>query len=154
MGKYNFSAQRFMEIEKRLAELEKANEELRAENASLRKPKKPSHKDRGVMNNIKNTAQARVLFDVEAKNGKVIISKNKFKENLSVFYQNIGRVLDPSVRKRNNNAKSAEALSYTPLTEITDEEFDIYMSVIDQCIEAIAYGKTQLSNLRNGKAVG
>lgn len=56
MGKYNFSAQRFMEIEKRLAELEKANEELRAENASLRKPKKPSHKDRGVMNNWQNSA--------------------------------------------------------------------------------------------------
>lgn len=64
MGKYNFSAQKWAEIEQRLEALEQANNELRKENAMLRSQAKTSTPDRVLSRDIGNYDKAVALFAV------------------------------------------------------------------------------------------
>lgn len=139
MGKYNFSAMKFEELEKRLEALEKSNAELRKENAVLRK-REYFAKQRIISDDISNYDKAKELFGIKAENGKIVPSEDRTKSNFGVFYQNVFRALNPAVR----DYKGIQSLVYTPITSLTDEEYNIHTETLEAVIDIIYYAKAKL----------
>jgi hypothetical protein len=151
MGKYNFRTQEIAEIMSRLEALEKANNELRKENAELRKYKQLTP-GRTLTCDIKNIDKAKDLLSYSAQEGELIRDERAFKSNFQVFYQNVFRALNPCVRKYNNERKS-EGIRCTPINELTDEEYKIYLDTLEAVIDTIYYAKTKMKGMNdNGNA--
>jgi len=145
MGKYNFRTQEIAEIMSRLEALEKANNELRKENAELRKYKQLTP-GRILTCDIKNIDAARELLSYAAKNGELVKDEKAFQGNFGVFYQNIFRVLKPCVRIYKGEGKS-QNIRYTPINELTDEEYKIYLETLEAVIDTIYYAKTKMKGM-------
>lgn len=137
MGKYNFESRKIEEILKRLDELEKANNDLRKENARL---KAVSPVKREVTRAIKNHDKAHELFAISEHNGKIIHDEKGFRGNFGTFYQNVFRAINPKVRK----SGSRSGLMYTPVEELTDEEYEIYIQALEEVIDLVYYAKKKL----------
>lgn len=139
MGKYNFSAMKFEELEKRLEALERSNEELKRENAVLRAAHN-FNQQRIISNDIKNYDKALELFGIAPKGGKIIPTPDAFKQNFQVFYQNIFRALNPTIRSNNGR----ENLIYTPVSALTEEEYQVYTETLEAVIDIVYYAKGKL----------
>ena len=130
------------EILSRLDKLEKDNAELRRENAELRKNNLKHN--RILIDDICNPSKARDLFNlVPDNNGNIIQSADNFKSNFGVFYQNIFRALNPSVRRYNGR----RTLTYTPINELTDNEYDIHIKVLEDVLEVVHHYKKKLKEV-------
>ena len=151
MGKYNGNTLKLDDILSRLEALEKANNELRKENAEFRKEndelRHKSMKHRVLIDDIDNTVKARELFSYVASNGRIVKDVDGFKNNFGVFYQNIFRALNPSVRYY----KKGETLIYTPVSELSDEAYKIHLETLEDIIDTIYDNKKKLEVLNNAK---
>lgn len=145
MGKYNFSAMKFEELEKRLEALEKSNAELREENAKLRKCEYFA-KPRVISESISNYDKAKELFGIKAEGGKIVPCEDRTRINFGVFYQNIFRALYPAVRDYNGK----QSIVYTPITSLTDEEYKVHTEALEAVIDIIYYAKGKLEGESNG----
>lgn len=154
MGKYNFSAQKWAEFEKRLESLEKANNDLRKENAELRKAAAPPKKRRIFTDDMKNGESARKLFGFKPTvDGRVVRCPDEFHSNFNTFYQNLFRAMDPCAMVKTNGGKPV--LRYKPIMDLPESEYDVYVEVLDEVICTLSYGKAKLEKLREDKkAVG
>ena len=133
MGKYNFSAQKWAEIEQRLEALEQANNELRKENAMLRSQAKEKPLDRLLSRDIGNYDKAVALFAVPD-------DKNTG-NNFATFYRNIFRALNPKV----STFKDGETrVTYIGTNAVTDAEYRIYCETLEAVIDTIYYAKTKM----------
>lgn len=151
MGKYNFRTQEIAEIMSRLEALEKANNELRKENAELRKYKQLTP-GRILTCDIKNIDKAKELLSYSAQEGELIRDERAFKANFQVFYQNVFRVLNPCVRKYSDKRHN-QGIRCTPINELTDEEYKIYLDTLEAVIDTIYYAKTKMKGMSdNGDA--
>lgn len=148
MGKYNFTTQRIDEILQRLEALENANNELRKENAELRKHKQLTP-GRILTCDIKNIDTAKELLSYSAKDGELIKDEKAFKANFGVFYQNIFRALNPTVREYSSGLSS---IIYTPINMLTDEEYKIYLETLEAVIDTIYYAKTKMKGMNDDGA--
>lgn len=137
MGKYNFENKKIEEILKRLDVLEKANNELRKENAAL---KAGTPNKREVAKAIENRDKAHELFAISEHNGEIIPDDKGFRGNFGTFYQNIFRALNPKVRKSGNRS----GLMYTPVEELSESDYKIYIETLEECIDIIYYAKSKL----------
>ena len=150
MGKYNFSAQKWAEFEKRLESLEKANNDLRKENAELRKAAAPPRKKRILMSDMKNGESAKRLFCFKATaDERVIKCPDEFNNNFNTFYQNLFRAMDPCAGTRIKGHNPA--LRYKPIMDLPEAEYDVYVEVLDEVVCTLSYGKAKLEKLREGK---
>ena len=137
MGKENFRS--YEEVCKRLAALENQVADLKKENQMLRSRSNLGH-ERTVLVDICNTEKAKKLFAVAPKNGELVHDENAVKGNFSVFYQNIFRALQPSVREYKGNY----SLKMQNISGLTEDEYKIYLETLDACIETIYYAKQKL----------
>lgn len=137
MGKYNFESKKLEEILKRLEALEEANNKLRKENAAL---KAGTPNKREVAKAIENRDKAHELFAISEHNGEIIPDDKGFRGNFGTFYQNIFRALNPKVRKSGNRS----GLIYTPVEELSESDYKIYIETLEECIDIIYYAKSKL----------
>ena len=151
MGKYNGNTLKLDDILSRLEALEKANNELRKENAEFKKEndelRHKSMKHRVLIDDINNSDKARELFSYAASNGKVVKDVDGFKNNFGVFYQNIFRALNPSIRYY----KKGETLIYTPISELSEEAYSIHLEALEDIIDIIYDNKKELEILNKAK---
>jgi len=146
MGKYNFSTQKIAELEKRIAEMEARNHELEKmiseSGLGLLHNKK---KRRIITKDIEKLEYAKKLFCVKIENDNRD-SSEIFKSNFQVFYQNIFRALDPDTRKDNR-----PGLTYKPVNELTDKEYEVYINCLDACLEIVSYSQDKLRKIKEEK---
>ena len=131
------------DILSRLDALESENERLRKENALLNNKVVPT-KTRMLTKDISNYEDAKKLFGLTAKNGKILKSEEDLHNNFCVFYQNIFRALNPQVRVYNGK----ETLTYTPISNLTNEEYKIYCTVLEDVVAIIHSYQKQLKELK------
>jgi hypothetical protein len=134
------------EILDRLEKLEKENEKLRKENNVLSN-KASNSKTRMLTKDISNYEDAKKLFGITVRNGKIMRDDNDLHNNFSVFYQNIFRALNPKVRVYNGK----ETLTYTPISTLTDAEYKIYCTVLEDTIAIINSYQKELKELTSLK---
>ncbi len=133
MGKYNFTAQKWAEIEQRLEALEQANNELRKENAMLRSQAKDKSLDRLLSRDIGNYDKAVALFAVP--------DDKTTGNNFATFYRNIFRALNPKV----STFKDGETrVTYIGTHDVTDAEYRIYCETLEAVIDTIYYAKKKM----------
>ena len=146
MGKYNFNTQKIADLEKRIAEMEARNHELEKmiseSGLGLLQNKK---KRRIITKDIEKTFDAKKLFCVKLKNDNRD-TEAIYKSNFQVFYQNIFRALDPVERKDNR-----PGLTYKPVNELTDKEYEVYISCLDACLEIVSYSQDKLKKIKEEK---
>ena len=146
MGKYNFSAMKFEELERRLEALEKANNELRKENARL---KKNGFSARSLFKDISNSDKATQLFSIDIDKGNVIKSEKALDSRFKVFYQNIFRILSPCCYT--DPKTGAERLQYTFFEQLSDEEYKIHVETLEAIIDLIYYAQIKLNKIKEDK---
>lgn len=146
MGKYNFSAMKFEELERRLEALEKANNELRKENARL---KKDGYRKRSLFKDISNADKATQLFSVDVEKGQVIKSTEAFDKRFKVFYQNVFRILNPCCYT--DTRTGAERLQYTFFETLSDEEYKIHVETLEAIIDLIYYAQLKLREVKTNE---
>lgn len=143
MGKYNFSTQKIADLEKRIAEMERRNHELERKlsecSVGLVINKK---KRRLITQDINNKFEAKRLFCVKFKNDNRDPA-DIFKSNFHTFYQNIFRALDPVERKDDKRS----GVVCKAVNELSEEEYKIYIDVLDSCIKTIDNGRTMLEEI-------
>lgn len=142
-GRFDFSAMGFEELVKRLDALEAANEELRKENRKLREslPDK-----RLLLKDMVNGNKAIDLFSVDITNDGQLYKTTDMdtaKKNFVTFYQNVFRALNPEVRP-SKTGKNGYALTYKGFTDISDEDYKVYIDTIDACVDIIYYAKQKI----------
>lgn len=138
MEKYNFTAQKWAEIEQRLEALEQANNELRKENAALRSQAKEKSLDRVLSRDIGNYDKAIALFAVP--------DDTNTGNNFATFYRNIFRALNPKV----SAFKDGETrVTYTGTHEVTDAEYRIYCDTLEAVIDTIYYAQMKMKGDAN-----
>lgn len=149
MGKYNFSAMKFEEIERRLEALEQSNERLKSENAALRAANN-FNQARIISSDIKNYDMAQELFGIAPQNGEITCCPQAVKKNFQTFYQNIFRAVRPTIRSYNGG----ETLVYTPISTLSESEYQIYVETLEAVIDIVYYAKNKMQNAKGEKNNG
>lgn len=145
MGKYNFSAAKFAEIEKRLADLEMQNAKLLAENKSLNSMIVKKKPERNLYREIKDSSRITSLFGFSADDGilKPTDDQAKIYNNFQTFYTNILRALKPFVREK-VIGQAGYRITGTPINEFSDKEWEIVVETMDAIIDTIYYAKFKM----------
>lgn len=145
MGKYNFSATRFAEIEKKLAELEAKCSKLEAENAELKK-RETAPTERSLLLEISNYDKVKELFGLDASSGELEVteSRTKIGANFQTFYINVIRALKPCVRKSESKTSKYRIVG-TPQAEIGDTEWKIVVETVEAVVDTIYYAKKKMT---------
>lgn len=120
MGKYNFSAQKWAEIEQRLEALEQANNELRKENAMLRSQVTASTPDRLLSRDIGNYDKAVALFavpdDKSTGNNFATFYRNIFRAEYRIYCETLEAVIDTIYYAKMKMKGDADHANGTDLT--------------------------------------
>lgn len=145
MGKYNFSAAKFAEIEKRLADLEMQNAKLLEENRILNS-KTEKQPERNLYREIKDSSKISSLFGFSADDGILKPTENNAKiySNFQTFYTNVLRALKPFVRKK-ATGKAGYRIIGTPMNEFSDEEWKIAVETVEAVVDTIYYAKQKMT---------
>lgn len=145
MGKYNFSAAKFAEIEKRLADLEMQNAKLLAENRSLNSMIAKKNPERNLYREVKDSSKISSLFGFSADGGilKPTGDQAKTHNNFQTFYTNILRALKPFVREK-ITGQAGYRIVGTPINELSDKEWEIVVETMDAIIDTIFYAKVKM----------
>ena len=138
MGKYNFTSEKFASIERRLTELEQENAKLKE---MLEETKKTDIKPvRNVANDINNFDKAKELFSIWVKDNKIVKDETYLKNNFQTFYQNLFRAIFPHPCDDNKRQK----IRYTPVNELSDEEYNIYIETLEAVIDVVYYANKKI----------
>lgn len=145
MGKYNFSAAKFAEIEKRLADLEMQNAKLLAENRLLNSTIVKKNPERNLYREVKDSSKISSLFGFSADGGflKPTDDQAKTYNNFQTFYTNILRALKPFVREK-ITGQAGYRIVGTPINELNDKEWEIVVETMDAIIDTIFYAKVKM----------
>lgn len=144
---------------KRLKFLEELNDNLTRDNERLEVEKMQLAKQVSVLSedgtefrkprvlskDISNYDKAEELFSLKAVNDTIISDANSMHNNFGVFYQNIFRALNPTTRCYNGK----QSLIYTPINQLSDEEYNIYCTVLEDVIEVIYNYKKQIKAINH-----
>ncbi len=150
MGKYNFSAMKFDEIEKRIAGLEARSAKLEAENRRLREEnetlREKSCQVRNLTHGIEDYNKLKVLFGLDIVDGVLMPtdSRTKINANFQTFYVNVLRALKPYVRKNTSKGERYRIVS-TPLKDFSDEEWKITVEMVNAIVDTIYYAKIKMT---------
>lgn len=150
MGKYNFSAMKFDEIEKRIAGLEARSARLEAENRRLREEnetlKEKSCQTRDLTHEIEDYSKLQALFGLDIVDGvlKPTDSRTKINANFQTFYVNVLRALKPYVRKNTSKGERYRIVS-TPLKDLSDVEWKIAAEMVNAIVDTIYYAKIKMT---------
>ena len=139
MGKYNFSAAKFAELEQRL-------EALKKENAVLRAKYGKKEKRRSLLRDLSNADKARAIFRIEAQGGEIVYSEDAEAHNFLTFYQNNLRWIAPLAYKNPTSGK--ERVVYGRLENFTDAEYKVITETLEAIVDVIAYSKEKLEKLK------
>lgn len=144
MGKYNFSATRFAEIEKKLAELEMKCSNLEAENAKLKKGRIAPTK-RSLLNEVSNYGKVKELFGYDPSSGELKTTENREKigANFQTFYTNVLRALKPCIRKSESKSCPYRIIG-TPQAELNEKEWNVVVETIETVVDTIYYAKQKM----------
>lgn len=159
MGKYNFSAIKFDEIEKRISGLEARSAKLEAENRRLREEnetlKEKSCQVRELTREIEDYSKLEALFGLDASDGilKPTDSRTKINANFQTFYVNILRALKPHVRRNTSKGEHYRIVG-TPLTALSDEEWKTAAETINAVVDTIYYAKLKMGDATLAEATG
>ena len=138
MGKYNFTSEKFANIERRLTELEQENAKLKE---LLEESKKTETRPvRNVANDINNFDKAKELFSIWVKDNKIVKDETYLKNNFQTFYQNLFRAIFPHPCDDNKRQK----IRYTPVNELSDEEYNIYIETLEAVIDVVYYANKKI----------
>ena len=142
MGKNNFNS--YEDVCRRLTELEKLCTELKEENRMLKSCRNLGH-ERTIKRDIQHRDMLKRLFAIApTDDGAIIANEEAERANFSVFYQNIYRALEPTVREH----KGKYSLKMRNISDLSEEEYKIYLDTLDSCIEIIYYAKRKLQDLQ------
>lgn len=157
MGKYNFSAMKFDEIERRISELEiraakseTENRKLKEENQRL---KEKTRQVRDLAHEIEDYSKLQALFGFDIADGVLITtdSRTKINANFQTFYTNILRALKPIARK-NDPKKDSYRITGTPQKDLSDAEWKITVEAVNAIIDTICYAKKKMSDAAPAEA--
>jgi hypothetical protein len=152
MGKWNFDRDRLNAIEQRQKSLEEQIEALQKENALL-KAKLPPEKEkkRLLSENINNYDKLKELCAVTCdENGQPIHADNDMTaKNVSVFTQNLMRVLKPMIYNEPHMKKFR--IRGTQFESLSEEEYKLACETIEAVIDTLYYAKQKVKELENGK---
>lgn len=152
MGKYNFSATRFAEIEKKIAELEMKCSNLEAENAALKAGRIASTK-RSLLLELGNYEKVKELFGYDPSSGELKTTENREKigSNFHTFHTNIIRAIKPCIRKSVSKSCPYRIVG-TPPNELDDKEWKIVVETIETIVDTIHYAKQKMKdeNIKKG----
>lgn len=158
MGKYNFSAMKFEEIEKRISELEARSAKFEAENRKLKEEnaelKEKTALQRNLVDEIEDYSKVKALFGLDATDGvlKPINSRTKTYSNFQTFYVNILRALKPYVHK-NTSKKGEYRIVSTPLKDFSNEEWKIVVETVNAVVDTIYYAKLKMGDIELTNAI-
>lgn len=150
MGKYNFSAMKFDEIEKKIAELEARSVRLEAENRRLREMnetrKEKTCPVRDLTHEIEDYSKLQALFGFDIVGGvlKPTKSREKINANFQTFYVNVLRALKPYVRKSTSKGEHYRIVS-TPLKDFGDAEWKVATEMLNAIVDTIYYAKIKMT---------
>ena len=159
MGKYNFSAMKFNEIEKRIAELEARSAKLEAENRRLREEnetlKEKSCQGRDLTHEIEDYSKLKALFGLDIVDGVLMPtdSRTKINANFQTFYVNILRALKPYVRKNTSKGEHYRIVN-TPLKDFSNEEWKIAAEMVNAVVDTIYYAKLKMGDVELAEVTG
>lgn len=142
MGKYNFTSEKFANIERRLTELEQENARLKEllETSIEELNKIETRPVRNISKDINNFDKAKELFSIWVKNNKIVKDETYLKNNFQTFYQNIFRAIYPYPCEDNKRQK----IRYTPVNELSDEKYDIYIETLEAVIDVVYYANKKI----------
>lgn len=153
MGKYNFSAMKFDEIEKRISGLEARSAKLEAENQRLRQENdelkgKQRSQVRDMTHEIEDYSKLSALFGLDIVNGVLTPTDNgtKIYMNFQTFYANVLRALKPYARKSTSKGESYRIV-YTPIKDFSDDEWKIAVETVNAVVDTIYYAKLKMTTL-------
>lgn len=143
MSRNNFTS--YEDVCRRLTELEKLCTELKEENRMLKSCRNLGH-ERIIKRDIQHNDMLKRLFAIAATaNGEVEANEEAERTNFCVFYQNIFRALEPTVREH----RGKYSLKMRNIGDLTEDEYKIYIDTLDSCIEIIYYAKRKLQDLQS-----
>lgn len=138
MGKYNFTSEKFANIERRLTELEQENAKLKE---LLEETKKTETRPmRNVANDINNFDKAKELFSIWVKDNKIVKDETYLKNNFQTFYQNLFRAIYPYPCDDNKRQK----IRYTPVNDLSEEEYGVYIETLEAVIDVVYYANKKI----------
>jgi hypothetical protein len=145
MGKYNFSAQKFAELERRLEALEAANNELHKENAQLRAkfPADPVPQ-RCLRNSISNYDKVRELCGYAAKNGELVKTDDEtiIGHNFTVFYQNVARIVAQVCYFEEKMKKSR--IRGQNIADFSNNDYTVFAETVEAVVDTLYYAKKKM----------
>lgn len=147
MGKYNFNYERVQNLEKENAELRQRLEELER----LIQTNYTSKRD--VISQL-NQENYYKLFGIEIdRNGKLHKTTNRTIANdvYTTLYVNIARLLLPKPYMPPNSSTGKYRLAHKRLEEMTAEEYNIIVEVMQSVTDTLAYAKDKIEKLTEGK---
>lgn len=150
MGKYNFSAMKFDEIEKRITGLEASCARLEAENIRLREEnetlKGKTCQTRDLTHEIEDYSKLQALFGLDIVDGvlKPTDSRTKINANFQTFYVNVLRALKPYVRKNTSKGERYRIVG-TPLKDFGDAEWKVATEMLNAIVDTIYYAKIKMA---------
>lgn len=146
MGKYNFSAMKFDELERRLAALETANNELRKENAELRQGTNRKCRSRPkLIQEIYNKTKVLDLFGISFIRNTIKRNETVAVHQFLTLYRTVFKYMDPVIY---TSPSGTSTISYKPLETLNDEEYRVYVSTIEKIVDIMFEGKQQLEKLK------
>lgn len=140
MGKYNFNAQRWADIEQRLSQLEAANNELRRENAQLRQ-QKHEVPDRILSRDMNNYGKAVEIFGINIKDGKIVTDETETRGNFATFYQALFRWVAPRVY---TSEGKPSRIVYEKMANLTESQYRVYVELMESVIDLLDYAKKKM----------
>ena len=153
MEKYNFSAMKFDEIEKRITGLEARSARLEAENIRLREEnetlKGKTCQTRDLTHEIEDYSKLQALFGLDIVDGvlKPTDSRTKINANFQTFYVNGLRALKPYVRKNTSKGERYRIVG-TPLKNLSDREWKIAVETVNAIVDTIYYASMKMTEKR------
>ena len=147
MGKYNFNYERVQRLEKENADLKQRLEAL--EKMLI----KTAPVKRDVVSQL-NPENYYKVFGIEIDgNGKLHKTTNLTITNdiYTPLYANVARLITPKPYMPPNSSTGKYRLAHKRLEEMTAEEYNIIVEVMQSVTDTLAYAKDKLDKLTEGK---